>query len=105
MRLAGLTDRTTKQRKQVQKSFTESIFIRSCSSSREPNVKDKNKIYSLRNKIPLDWWKEFVGELFEDSGCQDPPVIADCSVPFITKDEVEAEIGQNRGGKHLGRIS
>ena len=29
----------------------------------------------MRNKIPLDWWKEFVGELFEDSGCQDPPVI------------------------------
>ena len=43
-----------------------------------------------------------MGELFHDNRCQEPPVIANCSGPPITKDEVEAAIRQTKGGKAPG---
>ena len=74
----------------------------SCISSRGGNIKDRNKNLLFEKQDILDRWKEYVGELFEDNRCQDPPEIADCSGPTITKDEVEAAIRQTKGGKAPG---
>ena len=43
-----------------------------------------------------------MGELFGGNRYQDPQVIADCSGPPITGDEVEAAIRQTKGGKAPG---
>ena len=74
----------------------------SSTSSRGGNIKDKNKNLLFEKQDILGRWKEYVGELFEDNRCQDPPVTPECTGPTITMAEVEAALRQTKGGKAPG---
>ena len=71
-------------------------------SSRGGNIKDRNSNLLFEKQNILTRLKEYVGELFEDNRCQEPPTIANCTGPPITTDEVEAAIKQTKGGKAPG---
>ena len=73
-----------------------------CTSSRSGNIEDRNKNIFFEKLHILNRRKDYVGELFEDNRCQDPPVIGDCLGSPITGVGVEAAIDQTKGDKAPG---
>ena len=66
------------------------------------NIKDKDSNLLFEKEDILKRWNEYVGELFEDSRCTNPPDVENHEGPPITQEEVELALKQTKGGKAPG---